>query len=90
MYGDSAFLRIAGTVVINSLVKACELKSSEGCFTLGMVYEGIKSSRMYSNAFDSMGIKNYNTAKDYYDKACKLGNKDGCESAARLKKAKGL
>ncbi len=73
---------------ITFLNKACELKSSEGCFTLGMLREGKRPSSDWGN-YDHFGI-NYNTAKEYYDKACKLGNNNGCESAKRVKKERGL
>ena len=85
--GSSGHTAVAAT---NFLVKACELKSNEGCFTLGMLYEGKKPS--YWSSYNHFSA-NYKTAKDYYDKACKLGGElgeKGCESAARLKKERGL
>ena len=79
-----------GVAASKFFVKACELKSSKGCFTLGMLYEGKKPS--YWSSYNHFSA-NYKTAKDYYDKTCKLGGElgeKGCESAARLKKERGL
>ena len=54
--------------------KACNLNEGSGCFALGYFY------------MDGVGVRqNYQTAKEYYRKACDLGVQEGCDNYWELK-----
>lgn len=59
--------------------KGCDLKSAAACNNLGVKY-----------AYGKDVERNYVTAKSYYDKACELGSKKGCENAKKIAKERGL
>lgn len=69
--------------------KACELKISAACNDIGVAYE-TGAYQKVGRKGDKAVSKNYVTAKSWYDKACALGDKKGCENAKRLAKEKGL
>lgn len=56
------------------LTKACNSKVSEACYSLGVLYQ-------------NGGVRPLATTKEYYGKACDLGDQEGCDEYKNLNQA---
>lgn len=77
-----------GKKAIEYCQKACDLNNAIGCYNLGLWYaEGKGIGVSYTEAVYMKGENvraNYEKAAEYYQKACYLGNQNGCEAYQKL------
>ena len=61
------------SVAVSYFEKSCNLKVDIACNNLGIAYN------------NGIGVRqNRTTAKEYYGKACDLGNQEGCDNYRKL------
>ena len=72
LYAEGKGVRQDISKAVQYCEKGCSLKEGFACNSLGELYE------------DGIGIKNKTTAKEYYGKACDLGDQQGCDNYRKL------